>query len=61
MGGRERTEQKKEQLEERKKDPKNQAMHVCDLQALKVGTPVCSRVRVRMCARSRMLAAYTAK
>lgn len=47
MGGRERTEQKKEELEERKKDPKNQAMYVCDLQALKVGTPVRTRVRVR--------------
>ena len=49
MGGRERTDQKKEELEERKKDPKNQAMYVCDLQALKVGTPV--RTRVRACAR----------
>jgi len=38
MGGRERTQEKKEEWEEFRKDPKNRAMFVCDLQALKVGT-----------------------
>ena len=36
MGGRERTQEKKEQWDEIKKDPKMAHMFVCDLQALKV-------------------------
>ena len=36
MGGRERTAEKEERLEQQKNDPKNKHMLVCDLQALKV-------------------------
>lgn len=43
LGGRERTEQKKEQMDQIKADPKNAHMFVCDLQALKVGAQCCER------------------
>jgi len=37
LGGRERTAEKEERLQQQKDDPKNKHMLVCDLQALKVG------------------------
>ena len=36
LGGRERTAEKEERLEQERNDPKNKHMLVCDLQALKV-------------------------
>ena len=40
LGGRERTAEKEERLQQQQDDPKNKHMLVCDLQALKVGPAV---------------------